>query len=89
MITAGIFLAEAIYGFWTSVRTRSAWLRFFTWLIIPTIVGVLVVGPANFVPSGESGVVIFEFMYLLGFGLVATGAGSLIGLWVQNRQRGG
>ena len=79
-VLISVLIFEAVLGFFTSVRTRSAALRLVTWCLIPIIVGVLAIGPTNFtLYGGESNLLIFEFIILVVFGLVATGVGSVLG----------
>ena len=67
-------------GFVASVLTRRAVVRFIAWLLIPLIIAILTTGPANFsLSGGEASMVWLAFAHLFMLGLVASGAGALIG----------
>jgi hypothetical protein len=67
-------------GFVASVLTRRAAVRFIAWLLIPLIIAILTIGPANFsLRGGEASMVWLGFARLFMLGLVASGAGVLIG----------
>jgi|ERR1051325_1056075 hypothetical protein len=79
---ATLVLVDGALGFFTSVRTESAKLRFITWLGISFGVGYF----ATIVYFSRNEMAIFALVYLVVLGLVAAGVGSLLG-YVARRFR--
>jgi hypothetical protein len=78
-----VVLLDGALGFFTSVRTKSATIRFFTWLGISLGIGMLATG--LFMLRDPFG--IFSFPYCVVFGLVATGLGSLLGYFARMERK--
>ena len=85
MLIIAATVVNLITGFFTSVSTSSAAVRFLTWLTVPVTIASVTTAYFYFVLQNELWIILFGYLVIPG--IVASGVGSLLGYAVRQKRK--